>query len=122
MSESRPALIQGLRQLADFLEAHPEAPLSHVHVMEYIAKRDQFKHVARVMGNIDKTLNDDFFGIERCFGPVVYRIFTDRGNICERIVTGKRTIPAQPEHEEDIVEWSCAEPLLWEMREKEQLT
>lgn len=80
-------------------------------------KKD-FQYFIKALSNFDKKYSDYSATAEKqlaCGG--VIRISTDRENICKRIVTGTRTIPAkeeyteiheaEPEREEEIVKWEC---------------
>ena len=51
--------------------------------------------------------------ISRDFGGVRLEAFLLRAEVCERVVTGTREVPAQvtPAHTEEVVEWQCS-PLL----------
>ena len=89
---------ESLRALATFLEEHPEIDMDgqNITLLKYCMERDEVATIARA-GSWQK-------------------VYTDRAQVCRRVVVGKRTVPAvpaQPAHEEDIVEWVCEdEPLL----------
>lgn len=104
----RQQVVQGLREFADFLEAHPDAPFSRNWLIEYVPTREDLIKAARIMGSFDKKPDTDYFGVNRNFGPITYRVYTERTKVCERVVIGTRTVPAQAERTEDIVEWKCA--------------
>lgn len=113
MSDGRQEFIQGLRDLADFLEARPTVPTPNGYLNQYVFP-SAFRESARALGAFDKTPSDDFYGAERRFGPITLRLFTDRSAVCKRIVKGTRIIPAEPERTEEVVEWECSESLLAE--------
>lgn len=107
---------KGLRELADFLDAHPAVTLQLVEHQIYVRTRDEIAALATI-GGWRKTYNSDYFHLERAFaGDVTLSVFTDRAEVCRKVVTGHRTIPARPEQQVEIVEWVCEEPLLAERR------
>lgn len=76
--------------------------------------------LVRRLGNVDKSYGDEFAWMRAKFGPHVrFGISAHREVVCERVVTGKKVIPAHdgyyvapaPEHEVEIVEWKCS-PIL----------
>ena len=102
---------EGLRALADFLDAHPELkePFG-VTVLSMAENIDKLRLGARALGQCDKVFNGEWFSVEKMFGPIKFEIYSRRELVCERIVVGKREVPA---HEEEIVEWTCSnDPLL----------
>lgn len=118
----------GLRQVADFLEAHPEIELPENTLNCY---RLFDKKVAAVVaaamskgGRANKEWSDSLFTISREFGPITLKYMGTRSNICERVIVGKVAVPEQkvparpaeeahtiPAHEEPLYEWRCT-PLL----------
>ena len=76
---------------------------------------DLTRRMIRV-GKVEKLYSDEFAWIRLDFGPhVQLAISTMRKTICERVVVGKKVIPAQPERtiaatpEQTVeeVEWRC---------------
>lgn len=123
--EDRAAWLTGLRQMADFLEAHPAVPLPSVHQPVYIWGADaqrQLAAAALALGDAEKEADASFFSLVRRFGPIVYTVKAYRENVCERVVVGTKTITTQvpPEgvemltvtREEDVVEWRCPPSIL----------
>lgn len=121
----RIAWLNGIRQMADFLEQHPDVPLPSDHQPVYIwgtdAKR-QLAAAALALGDAEKEADASFFSLVRRFGPIVYTVKACRENVCERVVVGTKTITTQvpPEgvemltvtSEEEIVEWRCPPSIL----------
>ncbi len=108
-NEARRALIQGLREIALFLEQHPEIPTPSlgVHLDVFVQTRDHLADVAR-SGSWEKQWIGNYFALRRMFaGDVHLDINIQREQICRRVVTGTRTVAAEPEHTEEIVEWVC---------------
>lgn len=126
MSGTRSEYVDGLRQLADFIEAHPELPgLLHCRAGIYLwgdSAKAELAVAAMAMGTAAKRADDFYFGVEKSFGPVVLSVKAGRDNVCERVVTGTKTTEylVPPEgvemvkktHTEDIVEWVCPPSLL----------
>lgn len=86
-TEDRAALIKGMRELADFLEARPDIPAPRrsdcgtVFVNGTIAgKRAQIDHAARLLGApvTDNTARGGHYSVTRSFGPVVYEMIATR--------------------------------------------
>jgi hypothetical protein len=103
---------KGLRELADFLDAHPAIELSTPTHLVYVQSRELLADMAR-LGGWRKVYSDDYFHLSRMFaGDVELQVFTDRATVCRKVVTGTRVEPAKPEREVEIVEWVCDEPLL----------
>lgn len=115
-TERRRACVNGLRQMATFIEEHPELPVPlGVGLNVFVSDKGQLAEVARVGGvKWEKCANGDFFYIKANFeGEHSYEVNISRKEICRRVVTGTRVEPAQPEREVEIVEWVCNdEPLL----------
>ena len=116
-----------LRQIADFVEAHTDIPApstSRIDIWTF-GHEGREKQIAasfaRSIGKIEK----DTYGpgnvlvLRKQFGPVSLECNVPREQVCERVVVGRRVIPAQPQQivpakpEEvvDEVEWRC-QPIL----------
>ena len=72
----RDAVIAGLREMADFLEANPHLPVDAVTMRLYprredAAGRDLVDHIAAAMGAT--TQDDTHYTTTRRFGPVTYQ-------------------------------------------------
>lgn len=114
--KKREAFIQGLRQLATYLEERPELPVppfgETIHV--FVSTKEEFQQVARDMGHADKQFNGDWASLNRKFESVEVQYTIERQQVCARKVVGTREVPA---HSEDIVEWSCSESILADAKE-----
>lgn len=125
-------LIQGLRDMLAFVEANQDfdfCPTAGTCTVDlnfrtWYMQSDDVRRVAianltRRMahaGKVDKLYTDSFAFIRLNFAPAVkIEISTMRETVCERVVVGKKLIPAQPERvipaqEEttvEEVEWRC---------------
>ena len=118
----------GLRQVADFLEAHSEIELPEPTLTAYsLYSKEKAAATARAMsqgGRCDKVFEDTLVRLKRVFGTITLEYLGTRSSVCERVKVGTRIVPEQyvapkpateaqviPEHEEAVYEWKCA-PLL----------
>jgi hypothetical protein len=114
--EKRSKLIDGLRELASFLEDHPELPTPWPPTSFLIPAAvtpEIFEAQARVLGTAKKVVTDNYMSMIRSFGPLALEAYASRETVCVRKVVGKKIVPAFniAEHEVDIVEWDC-KPIL----------
>jgi hypothetical protein len=122
-------LVETLRAMADFYEAHPLAPAPmdmDYGWMNCYLPSDQAKEIIQSLGAFKKVYEDDYFRAAVTVGHLDLQFSTKRETVCTPKVVGTRVIPAQtvpseyiperfiPEHEEEIVEWDCKEPILAE--------
>ena len=121
----RTLYVKGLLELAKWLEAHPEVPLPERRFVAYVNGEDDSKEgaarIMRAMGSCEKCYSDvGLFYLEKEFQGVKLSLMFDRDKVCERVVTGVKTIEAKfvPAHTieaktVEIVEWRCG-PILKE--------
>ena len=121
----------GLRELADWLDAHPEwTPLSgeYLYSWQHNADLSTMARAVRDMGTAEKEVNESTgtFKLVKRFGPHAFTIFADRAAVCERVVKGHRVVKrvekvpvgevVYTEHEvEEVieeVEWVCPPSIL----------
>jgi hypothetical protein len=120
--QKRLDFISGLRQLAQVFESNPDMPIPgwSQEITIWPDKLEDSKADAKklleVLGGTEKKY-DNLFELSWNFGQMLkLRFLTYRENICERVVVGKKVIPAQEErvipateeYVEDIVEWKCS--------------
>lgn len=123
---TRQEAIDGLRAFADFLEQHPDSALpaaGDLYICDYQYSRDGLTKRARDLGGRwDKREGDTYFNLIRRFGPVEYSIYTNREQVCERVVVGTEEVEV-PDPDVEVpmvtktvekVEWRCADSLLRE--------
>ena len=132
MSEKNQQLVEGLRALLAFVEANDDfefVPGGDTDIVELkfrtwylngednrrVSIADLTRRLAHA-GKVDKLYGDDYAWVRSQFGPFVKaEIATMRETICEKVVVGKKVIPAQPERViaaqperiEEEVEWRC---------------
>lgn len=128
MDRAHTEYANGLREVADFLESHPEMDLPDSTLIAYsLYSKEKAATVARAMGQggrCDKVYEDQIVRLKRDFGPVTLEYIGTRSNVCEQIRVGTKLVPEQyvppkpaveasvvPEHEEAVYEWRC-QPLL----------
>lgn len=121
--------VQGLRELADFYEAHPEVPLPiyssnfTIFAKTYnFAEKQEAKAVviaaARAFGHAEKTYTQTGFELKKEFsGGINLTVHSEREVVCTPVVVGKETIPGRvepaiperyiPERVVDKIEWKC---------------
>ena len=118
----------GLRQIANFLESHPEIPLPTNTLSCYAMTNKKIAGlVARALsdgGRCEKIFEDSILRLKRNFGEIELEYIGMRENVCEQVRVGTRVVPERyvppqpategqviPEHEEAVYEWRCS-PLL----------
>lgn len=116
-------VIEGLRALADFLEAHPDleakAYVGTTHLVAHNAEdfASFAKRLAGPIGTTTKYATDKHLTVSRAFGPVVIETFAARENVCERVQTGEvevqrevypdDVVPTIETVTEPVYEWVC---------------
>lgn len=129
-----------LRELADYIENH-ELPDTIQGIWSdqaheifstftlYINARTKkdFGTLCAELGSFEKVVTDYSTGAEvKLPTGMKVHVSIDRDQVCKRIVVGTKIvpateeeiIPAQPEHEEEIVKWECPESFI-ALKEKE---
>lgn len=115
-------LLKGLRDMANFIERHPDAvcEFTHVHICEF----DKITALARRgYGLLKKEVTSNWFMLVKEFGPRVKIEWNEsRERVCKKVSKGTKVIPAEPaktvtieakpERVEEIFEWECPESLL----------
>lgn len=121
-------LVSGYRALADWYEAHPDAPMPYepgATVLSFDREdADEARRIAKMLGTFEKDGDDKFFRLSKAFGGVKLEFVFYRDRVCQPRVVGTKTVmvpaaappivpPDTPmvEKQIDIVEWDCP-PLL----------
>lgn len=106
----REEFIQGLRDLASFLESNDSLPVPYCYTVgAFVEDGQPFKEAARSIGAARKIFDDTYMSLNRTFGPVSYEVSIRREKVCERRVVGYEDVPAR---RREIVEWECKDSLL----------
>jgi len=110
---TREEFINGLREVARFLERHPEmpTPTCPLTVNVFVDTKEELAALAR-FGPWQKKGDDNYFYFTRDIGALSYDVNINRKKICHRVVVGTEVVPAQPEKIVEKVQWVCVEPLL----------
>jgi len=89
----------GLRELADFLEEHPELASERVATIHKSTwEKDKFLEFAQQLKPFEKDPNDAHYNIFRMFGPIKFEVYCARSLVCtKRMVT--KTV--------EVEEWDC---------------
>jgi hypothetical protein len=119
------AYANGLREMADWIESHPEFALPSTDLYNYaLYTKEEAKALLSALKPCSKDYSDDLFYIRRKFGPVTLSFAFYRKEICIRRKVGEKVVPKQEipqqivparvveEHVEDVYEWDCTKPLL----------
>lgn len=119
--EERTAYTEGLRQLADWLDAHPDIDLPWTGTTYdpfslgvWLTKEELAEIVRALPGRVEKQFDETVVRVTSAFGGLRVQAYSGRNEVCERIVTGTETvtvpaIEAKPERTEvrEVVEWRC---------------
>jgi hypothetical protein len=128
MSNIREEFVAALRETADFLESHPDAPLPDAY--GGITLRAQVKTVAELRaafhlsGPWEKEHTGDIANYRKTFGQqpdnrwgrgshITYTVSLPREEVCVKRKTGTRYVPPMPSpsytsgYYEDTYEWDC---------------
>lgn len=121
--------VTALRELADFVESKdfPEKWASYFGTETAFDKptlnfsvqnKNDFGKIAAAMGSFEK-LRDSYStgALKKMPSGAIIHLTASREVVCKKIVVGTRTVPAkperileaEPEREEEIVEWECPE-------------
>lgn len=110
----------GLRELADWIEAHPDIPLPPTYFNNYSmdTKEDAAKCL-KALKPCRKEYSGEMFSLSREFGVIKLKFTFYRNAVCTPKVVGTRIIEAHtkpavfipaehiPERTEEIIEWDC---------------
>lgn len=117
----RMAYLQGLHDLAEFLEEHPALPLPGHDFPVYSFGEKETPELAikfaKELRTFTKEEASGFLNLAKSFGPIQLRFVFYRSNVCEKTVVGTKTMKKKVpvgevvyemrEVEEEIVEWKC---------------
>lgn len=117
-------LIDGLKSLAKWYESHPDAPVSFSAPTFYVWADDaeHFAKCVKMIGPCTKRESNGYFDVFRMFGPIELQAIIPRGQICDKVSLGTKTItkevpdPNAPTititEEVEQFEWKCPESIL----------
>ena len=127
-SDHDKATINGLRELADFLDNHPLIPVPYIGTccvfltpVDDRTMREQIADLIRhAPGKWNKASFEPYFAVTRRFtGGVTIQLTTEQERVCERVVVERVEVPEEvvpaktiPAHIEEKVEWRCPGSIL----------
>ncbi len=131
LTEAQQAYIQGLRDIADWCEAHPDyAPGNsgggvNVYISGLFTKEDLVQAGRAMGGTLHKNISDSFFWLDKEFGPHTLSAAVWRDLICERVVTVTEEEVTEPDPDvlatvptvtrtvqRETVEWVCPDSVI----------
>lgn len=127
LTDEQQAVIDGLLELAAFLQSHPQfmhAIESTTFLQPVYDEAEFARLVSELGGRRTKEVTEKWMNVTRSFGVIDMTLFIARDAVCTKRVTGVETIrtpdpealKAVPmiEVEKEIVEWDC-NPILAEV-------
>ena len=115
MASERDMYIAGLRELANFLDRHPDLPVPCAGAHNAFARSTtELAVCARTPGvHWTKGASGLYFYLSVEFsGMHSYKLNLMRELVCRKVVTGTRMQPAVPAREIEEYEWVCNDQLL----------
>lgn len=129
LTDKQRVYVDGLRALADFIEARPDLCPTYSTVQINIFAdgegdelRADFARLVRLVGRGEKCATDTWFNFVRKFGPHELHITARRVDVCERVVVGvdevevpdPEAVAALPKVVQQVerVEWVCPDSVL----------
>jgi hypothetical protein len=131
LNEDQQAYIKGLRDIADWLEAHPDyVPKSttggvQISVPGVFTKEDLIAAGRALGGTLEKSTTDNFFWLDKKFGPHILSAAAYRDEVCEKVVTVTEEEVTEPDPaivatlptvtrtvQRETIEWVCPDSVL----------
>lgn len=115
--------IDGLRVMADFLEANPEFTVYIGTFNAFRYEKEDFAAGARILGGkLQKKSDGNYYAVRREFGgEVAIELNISHSNLCEKIVETidepEIVIPAKPAEPEKIIPARTVEKIRWKCPE-----
>jgi hypothetical protein len=114
-AQERTDALQDLKDIVAFLEAHPGVPPPRFNsLLVTLNTREEIAAVAK-QSSWQKDYNGQWFSLQKRFGTLTLDVYVPRDEVCRKVVTGTRVLPAveaQPERVEQVEEWVCDEASL----------
>ncbi|MHB1778110.1 MAG: hypothetical protein ACYCU7_19325 [Acidimicrobiales bacterium] len=111
---TREEIIDGLRQVADWLEAHPEIQPAYQSIQLATHTAEDLAAATKALGNVQKsTMGGAYLKVSRKFAGVDVWAAVVRAEVCTARVVGSETVtvpdPTAPmvTVTRDVVEWDC---------------
>lgn len=105
---------QDLRDVADWLEAHPEVSAYQCETILSCNSRAELVSAARAMGTCHKDYGGALVVVSRNFGSATVKAMEWKTRVCKRTVVGVEHVAETfvPAHDRPVYEYDCSEPLL----------
>jgi hypothetical protein len=104
---TREDLIAGIRDLAAFLESHPDVPVDNVLAYSY-PDLGSARKATHLSGHWTKEYAGNLIDYIKSFEPRVrLSLSVMRSEACKLVQTGTRHVEAVPEHDEPVYGWDC---------------
>ena len=125
--KDRDELVAGLRELADFVEAHGLEIPSEMRVQSTYnflyddhngrTGREKARIIAKILargGRAEKNFQGSYLELVRRFGPIKVEFNVNREQVCVKRVVETVEVPEAiiPAYTKEVVEWDCIDPLL----------
>ena len=115
-----------LRLLAEFIERNPTLPqptlYSFIDGASFQLDTVTAKAQLCLIGDFQKEFIANSFRATKLIGGRKVEFWVGREAVCKKTITGTKIVPEhyvegkagyiEPEHEEEIVEWDCSDPIL----------
>ncbi len=125
-TDFRTEFIAGMRELADWLEDHPDVKRPSIWTTTiniFAADKEKLIELRRATGLSQKVEAGEFFMFRKEFrGGWKVDLNVNKQHTCERVKVGTKVVPAkpprsielpaEPEKVEDVYEWKCPETIL----------
>lgn len=116
----------GLRQAADAIERLKAAGAGYINASSIVISAstgDEFRKLARALGNFKKTADDNYFNATRHFdGDITVQVFIARSKLCKRVLIRTEDVPEQriaavpekiiPASTREVYGWECTPSVL----------
>jgi len=111
--------IQVIREVIDFLEAHPRLPLPSLSPMYcWFYNKEELIEAVKELGDCKKVYQGNYFMAVKNFHGFELQVATPKETVCKQIVTKKIVQEQVPvtwelqDVEKEIVTWDCPDSLL----------
>ncbi len=108
--DHRAGIIRAYRDLADFLEQHPQVPEPWGHMVNVFADLDGARAATHLTGAWHKDYSGDYVAYVKTFGPLEFHLNVNRDQVCRQVQAGVKHVEAVEAHDEPVFEWVCDEP------------
>jgi hypothetical protein len=104
--------IANVREYANWLEAHPgvPTPTGGLFPITWLGTIEQVRKATHLSGDWTKRYIEGQVCYQRAFDQDIdVTLYVARDQVCTKVQTGTRHVPAVPEHDEPVYEWKCVD-------------